>query len=405
MLESAHPFRIGSLLAAILFVPSGPALAADEPLVQFIYTSDVHFGLQTRGSFQGSAGPVPAWVVNQQAVQAMNRLPGLVTPQDQGVHAGEPLGAFTFLAITGDLANRQEAGPPAIQSAALSWRQFQATYGVGLTLKDPKGAALPLYLTPGNHDVSNAIGYPEPLNPATDATAMVGIYNAAFPQAPIRTEAFDYTRHKVFFAHDFGGIHFLFLNMWPDSDMRARIDRDLRQCPDPAGTPVILLMHMPPGVEAKNFADPASAGGRFVFSHGYQNLLVDVLAASDQAPGKKAVPAQELAALTAFLAEHKTITAWFHGHENYQEFSRWPGLHGELALPVFRVDSPMKGRESSLDETKLSFQVVSIDPGRKLMTVRECLWNTTRQPNGPLRWGASTTLSLAVPRPDPPMKP
>ena len=39
------------------------------------------------------------------------------------------------------------------------------------------------------------------------------------------------------------------------------------------------------------------------------------------------------------------------------------------------------------------------------MTVRECLWNTTRQPNGPLRWGASTTLSLAVPRPDPPMKP
>jgi hypothetical protein len=57
-------------------------------LVQFIYTSDVHFGIRTTGGFQGSSGPMDLVVVDQQAVKAMNRLPMLATPSDHRVNAG-----------------------------------------------------------------------------------------------------------------------------------------------------------------------------------------------------------------------------------------------------------------------------------------------------------------------------
>jgi hypothetical protein len=48
----------------------------------------------------------------------------------------------------------------------------------------------------------------------------------------------------------------------------------------------------------------------------------------------------------------------------------------------------MKGEPSATDPSKLSFQVISIDPAATNMTVREYLWNTKT-------WGASTTVSLA----------
>jgi 3',5'-cyclic AMP phosphodiesterase CpdA len=64
--------------------------------------------------------------------------------------------------ITGAIANHQEVGPPAVQSSTDSWAQFQMAYVRSLTLRDNRGAALPIFLTPGNHDVSNAIGYGSP---------------------------------------------------------------------------------------------------------------------------------------------------------------------------------------------------------------------------------------------------
>ena len=395
------------MFAGLVLCGSGcSTLVSAQPPVQFIYTSDLHFGIQTKGSFQGSSGPVASVVVNRQAVRAMNRLPALSAPPDHGVQAGQPFGNFDFLAITGDIANRQEVGPPAVQSATASWTQFQNTYGEGLTLHNKEGRALPLFLTPGNHDVSNAIGYPEPLNPATDATAMVQVYNAAYPAAPISTASFAYRKHKVFYSKDFGGIHFVFLNLWPDSDMRARIDADIQALPAPASTPVVLLLHMPPRQEAKNFTDPVSAGSSFVFSNGFQNLLVDQAPAGLRGPkGKRAAAftAQAVQELAGFIQAHRTIVAWFHGHENGNAFTRWDGGGDKpsgpaLALPVFQVDSPLKGLTSSLDERRLSFQVVSIDPEAKLMTVRECLWNSTGVAGGPITWGESATLSLQVPR-------
>jgi hypothetical protein len=55
----------------------------------------------------------------------------------------------------------------------------------------------------------------------------------------------------------------------------------------------------------------------------------------------------------------------------------------------------MKGKYSSKDETKLSFQVISIDTNSLIMTVRECLWNTDPFNEAkPLQWGDSKTISL-----------
>jgi hypothetical protein len=59
----------------------------------------------------------------------------------------------------------------------------------------------------------------------------------------------------------------------------------------------------------------------------------------------------------------------------------------------------MKGAISKDDETKLSFQIATIDTLSRSMTVREVLWNA--HPGRPsLTWGASTTVTLS-PRPNP----
>jgi hypothetical protein len=55
----------------------------------------------------------------------------------------------------------------------------------------------------------------------------------------------------------------------------------------------------------------------------------------------------------------------------------------------------MKGSVSAKDETKLSFQIATLDTAAKTLTVRECLWNTA--PGDPLEavvWGESKTVSL-----------
>jgi hypothetical protein len=54
----------------------------------------------------------------------------------------------------------------------------------------------------------------------------------------------------------------------------------------------------------------------------------------------------------------------------------------------------MKGAVSADDETRLSFQVATIDTATRMLTVRECLWNA--DPAIPaLSWGESRTVSLS----------
>ena len=61
---------------------------------------------------------------------------------------------------------------------------------------------------------------------------------------------------------------------------------------------------------------------------------------------------------------------------------------------MFRVDSPMKGKYSAKDETRLSFHVITIDTLLRRMTVRECLWNTEpKNAAASVQWGESKTVT------------
>ena len=370
--------------------------AAASPDVTFVFTSDVHFGI-ARGQFRGGSY-VNAQVVNAALVQKINGLPHTRLPADGGLRAGEEIGAVDFVAITGDLTNRQELYPTHIQTAAVSWAQFQACYIDGLTLQDPQGRPTPLLLVPGNHDVSNAIGAPTKLVPATDATSMVEIYNRMMqPAVPLTPATFDYARDRVTYARDFGGVHCIFLTMWPDSYARAWIDRDLEHVP--AAVPVFLFCHDPPEIDARHLVNPN--GAHDINAHdAFENLVSDRYADGDGAT-KKDKPSGETTieqrALAAFLRRHRNIVAYFHGHENYNEVYVWKGPDQDLALHVFRVGSPMKGR-SAKEEAQLSFQVVTFNAGEQKLTDRECLWNTRGAADGPsvpVSWGSVSTVSLA----------
>jgi hypothetical protein len=54
----------------------------------------------------------------------------------------------------------------------------------------------------------------------------------------------------------------------------------------------------------------------------------------------------------------------------------------------------MKGNFSGNDETLLSFQLITIDPRKRTMTVREYLWNP--EPGNPTvtKWGQTKTIGL-----------
>jgi Calcineurin-like phosphoesterase len=333
--------------------------------------------------------------VNAAMIAKMNTLPLVTFPKDGGLRAGERVGAVDFVAEGGDIANRQEmaeSGP--IEPAAKSWAQFKADYIDGLHLFNRTGARTPVYIVPGNHDVSNAIGFYRWMAPPIDTTSMVEIYNRMMAPTSLRTAStYDYPSDKVLFSHDFGGIHFVFITMWPDSAVRAWMERDLDRIS--LSTPAIVFAHDQPESEAKHFTNP---NGKHDINgiDKFENLLVDVLADGTSVDASTEV---EQRALQSFIAHHTNVTAYFHGNSNWNEFYDWTGPDHGVVLHTFRVDSPMKGAISSRDETKLSFQVVTIDTESRRMTVRECLWNAYPQyPSVPVAWGGSTTVVL-YPRP------
>jgi len=242
---------------------------------------------------------------------------------------------------------------------------------------------------PGNHDVSNAIGYYNPMSPTIDKTSMVQIYNLMMSPAIVKTnETYNYTRDKVLVAHDVAGIHFVYINLWPDSSVRAWMESDLARIS--AMTPVIVFAHDPPDGDVKHFRNP-NGSHDINPTDKFENLLSDTFADS-----KNGEPIVERKALEEFLQRHPNITAYFHGHNNWTQFYDWTGPNHTVVLHTFRVDSPMKGHFSATDERKLSFQVATIDTASRTMTVREVLWNANpQQPNAPLSFGSSTTVALA----------
>jgi hypothetical protein len=367
--------------------------------VQFVVTSDVHYGI-TRKAFRGDSA-VRSSRVNTALIAQINRISSLVLPLDSGVHAGQRVGPVDFVAITGDIANRAEAG---LGTAAASWGEFRAAWPDSVTLRDARQRRTRLFVVPGNHDISNAIGYYRPLLPGTDASSAAGIFNLMMhPRVPRSATTFKYATDRTHLGVDVNGVHLAFLNIWPDSQERAWLSRDLARVA--ARTPVLLFAHDPPAGDAKHFTNPLGAHDINATDH-FENLLSDeyrdggalpVAGAPRDSISAKATTDIEQREFVAFLKDHTNIAAYFHGHENHSEFYDFRGPDRDVTLSTVRVDSPMKGAVSASDETKLSFALVTIDASRRVMTVREVLWNSApRDPSAPIVFGATRTVSIAT---------
>lgn len=384
------------------------ALQAQTAQTQFVFTSDAHYGIKrpTAGIFNGYSS---GFQVNGAMVGVINSISDVTTPcSDSGLNSCQNVGPVDFVLEGGDIANRSE-GATNNQTAATSWAQFKADYIDGLTLKDKSGKQSPLFIIPGNHDVSNAIGYYKaPMNSAAglDATSYIQIYNlmvkpttnltnAAFVGATpsTTTAAASYVNNRVFYSKDINGVHFVFITMWPDSIARAWIDTDLAKVS--ATTPVILFTHDQPLIETKHLANPNGTHD-INATDKFENMVADQSLDNDSA-GNKTINASsnsQQRALVAWLKTHKNIVAYFHGNDHVNSNYIYTGPDNDLSLNVIRVDSPMKGiladgsNGSNIDPSKLAFKVVTVDAASQKLTVRDYLWNVKR-------WGTTTNLSLA----------
>lgn len=354
-------------------------------LIQLVYTSDQHYGI-TRAAFQGKIN-VDAKDVNAALVSQINKLPVLALPYDGGVNAGQIIGGIDYFICTGDISNREESP---IQSASASWAQFKTNYIDGLTIKNNGGQKSTIFLAPGNHDVTNAIGYYKTMAPLTDSSSMVNIYNMMMPsQRP--AGKYNYANERIHYSRDISGIHFMFVNMWPDSAERVWMDSDLKNVS--STTPVVIFTHDQPAVESKHFTNP-NGTHNINSTDKFENLLLEWFKDGKTTSASSTI---EQKAFATYIKSHSNIVAYFHGNDNANEFYTYTGPDNNISLNTFRVDSPMKGNYSGSDETKLSFQLISIDTKNMTMTVRECLWNTTPSlPSTPVVFGTSKTISLKV---------
>jgi hypothetical protein len=372
-------------------------------VVNFVFTSDSHFGDYTKAgvTFQGATS-VDSVTVNSRMRDAINTLPNLTAPDDYGVLAGQPFGTFDFMVNLGDQTSKGETGTDTATNTALRWDEWKSVYSDGLTLTNRAGAALPIYLTPGNHDVANALGGPDIVPIAHDATALVNIYNWTMkPATPLTLATFDYNQHKVFKVEKIGGINCVFTNQWMDAEMIENLTAYLAAHAEATTAPMFIFCHMPPEQTGANFRDPSSDGITFPWTYGFNNIFRDPMSPDDgDNTLTTTAPLKEVTALATFLKAHKNIVAWFHGHDNFTQFRTWNGENSvsidntmtQLAIPVFRVDSPMKGKDSAKAPAKMAFNVVSIDTVTKQLTIRECLWNATNTQGGGVGWGISETV-------------
>lgn len=376
--------------ALILFIIALLPKVGLSQTINIVYSSDAHYGIK-RKQFKGDTA-VAGYIVNAAMIKQINTLPLLTLPEDGGIEAGKKISAVDYLIQTGDIANRMEYP---IQTAAASWAQFTKDYFQDVTLKGHDGTHVKYLLAPGNHDISNAIGFPKTLVPVTDPTSMVQIYNLMVkPQQPLTNQGYDYAADKINYSRNIGGIHFMFITLWPDSAERIWMQQDLAMV-DPK-MPVILFTHDEPDVEAKHFTNPVApyqikTGSKFeclLAEHYKEGTVVT--------KGAHATDIEQRG-WVAFLKLHPNIKAYFHGNTNYNQFYVYRGPDNDVALNTFRVDSPMKGEVSSKDETKLSFQFIAIDPVTQSLTVRECLWDTNpTDPTAKIVFGESKTVSLKV---------
>jgi hypothetical protein len=352
--------------------------------VNIVFTSDAHYGI-TRAQFRGDAN-VAGYLVNAAMISQINTLPSTTLP------TGKPVGAIDYVIQTGDIANRMEVP---FQSAATSWAQFEKDYMHSVNLMGHNGKPAQLLVVPGNHDISNAVGFYKPMLPLTDPTSMVKIYNLMLkPKKAMTNEAYNYATDKINYSRNIKGIHFMFITLWPDSAERIWMQKDLDTVAKT--TPVVIFTHDQPTCEAKHFTNPTppyaiNAKDKF------ENLTAEHYKEGGAFSKDEGSTDIEQRGWVTFLKAHPNIKAYFHGNSNYNEFYVYNGPDHDVALNIFRVDSPMKGKYSAKDETKLSFQLISLDPKTQMVTVRECLWNTEpSNPSSKIVFGESKTVSLKV---------
>lgn len=357
------------LIFTILFSFTSHAQSNDSVL-NFIFLSDVHFGL-TKKEFRNKQN-VDAFEVNKALVQSINFL-----------QSSKQIGKIESVIITGDIANRMEAG---VQNASLSWKQFLEIYDDSLHIKNQKGNKAELWVTPGNHDMSNAIGFHRTMKPKKDAGSMIGIYNLMF-NTKYKTLDFDSTNHRIHYSKDLAGVHFVFLSLYLDSAERVWLDQDLSRVS--TTTPVLLFAHSIPDVESRFFQNPNGIHDINEIDK-FENLTPEMFKDGNSIQLEPIIEQQGFA---NYIKNHPNIKAYFHGHENFTEFYIYQGPDNDIHLPCIRVDSPMKGRESVKDETKLSFQILSFNKKSKKLLIKECFWNTKKM-NESVSWGQHFELSL-----------
>jgi len=351
-----------------------------DSIVQFIFTSDVHFGL-TKNTFQSKTN-VAAFEVNKAMVKSLNQLQGQVIPNDNGVNANQIIKGFDAAIITGDIANRMEDG---VQSATKSWEEFKKVYVDSLQLTKANNQKSNLFLVPGNHDMSNAIGFHRPMAPKKDAATMLGIYNLMFPEKQVKV--FDSSLNRVHYAKDINGVHFIFLSLYPDSAERVWMEKDLSKISN--STPVLLFAHSIPNVEPRFFENPNGIHD-INEEDKFENLVPERYKDGKDVKGVTTIEQNEF---VAFIKKHSNIKVYFHGHENFTEYYTYKGPNNEIDLNCIRADSPMKGRASAKDETKLAYEIVTINTNTKKLTVREVLWNQPSK-TGSFTWGQIATIPL-----------
>lgn len=357
-------------------------------IVNILFTSDVHYGL-SKQNFRGESN-VDAQKVNVAMIAAMNTIPTQTLPAGNGVGSQQKVDAIDYLVETGDIANRMDIP---IQTASLSWQQFKHDYYGLLKLKDHQGLPSKILLVPGNHDIANAIGFYKPMYPLTDPSSMVNIYNLMMkPKKPVSNNNYNYATQKVNYSLNISNIHFMFITLWPDSAERVWMEKDLQNVRK--DMPVIIFTHDPPIADPTHFTNPTPPFG-ILPNDKFENLLAEHYKENNSVLLKGEGTDIEQRGFVSFLKAHKNIKAYFHGHSNWNEFYNYHGPENDVDLNVFRVDSPMKGRFSLKDETKLSFQLISIEPSTLNLTVRECFWNTDPSKSIPnVVFGDSKTIAL-----------
>ncbi len=304
---------------------------AQQKEIRIVFTADLHFGLKRCFRDKDSTS---SYEVNRAMAASIRSL-----------------GKIDAIIIGGDIANRQEIS---IQSASVSWKQFENVY---------ETLHIPLITIPGNHDISNAIGYYKPMFPMIDRGALAGIYSITHDHARLDTVHFRYKEDDFNFSKNIGGIHFLFINLWPDSVNRQWMEKDLRKA---GKMPVLIFAHYPPEGDPKQFTGPPAKSP-------------DAADKSENLTPEKYNDHYEKD-WDIFLRAHPNIKGYFHGHSNYQEFYLYKGVNGDLALPCFRVDSPLKGKLSVKEESLLSYQLITIFPEKKMIEVRPYFWNRGKNP-------------------------